>query len=491
MLIIRYLSSRNFYLGGFPSRKLLATLLFMGLVAILLRMAWKNWALSIPVPLQNSSVSSVQKNALNGNYFETSIRYATNGQQRTADFRIWMPQGVQRVRGLIIKQHRCGDDPLSNLSLNNANDLQWQALALKHQFALVAAKRINFEFCDGNIDRNSDDIFLKALQNLALKSNHPELEKIPWALWGHSGGADWAVSTLLKYPERTIAVVALRSGGILISGASEVLASKIDPKVLGVPVLFSVGEKEQPEYFEEAHQLPKKVFSRYRKAGALWALAEEADGGHGSYDTRLLAIPYLDSILSTRLKGTDNKLYPINPDQGWLGNLTTHTANSIGQYNGDALAAAWLPNEEIAHKWQAYSTTPDFWNRMRYKLCASQRVANILGVPHLTDSCYPDKITPTRPPSSPTNARITKISGTELVLNWDFVPDLENRMPSFRIYRNKSLLATLQSQDYNSDDAPKAPQVVLEFKDKHPIFNASYTISAFNLLGESLSQPAY
>jgi hypothetical protein len=258
-----------------------------------------------------------------------------------------------------------------------------------------------------------------------------------------------------------------------------------------VPVLLAVGEKEQSEYFEEAHQLPQKVFSRYRKAGALWAFAEEAQTAHGSLDTRLLAIPYLDSILSARLKGNDTKLYPINPDQGWLGNLTTHAAAPIDQYDGDALAAAWLPNEEIAHKWQAYSTTPDFWNRMRYKLCASQRVANILGVPHLPDSCYPDKITPTRPPSSPTNARIIKISGTKLVLNWDFVPNLEDRMPSFRIYRNKSLLATLQSQDYNSDDIPKAPQVILEFKDKHPIANASYTISAFNHLGESLSQPAY
>ena len=38
----------------------------------------------------------------------------------------------------------------------------------------------------------AEKTFLKALDDFAAKSGHAELAKVPWILWGHSGGGIWA-----------------------------------------------------------------------------------------------------------------------------------------------------------------------------------------------------------------------------------------------------------------------------------------------------------
>ena len=59
--------------------------------------------------------------------------------------------------------------------------------------------------------RGSDKIFLKALSELAAKSGHPELQTVPWVLWGHSGGGIWSNAMTILHPER-VAAAFLRSG---------------------------------------------------------------------------------------------------------------------------------------------------------------------------------------------------------------------------------------------------------------------------------------
>ena len=74
---------------------------------------------------------------------------------------------------------------------------------------------------------------------------------------------------------------------------------------------------------------------------------------------------------------------------------------------------------------------------------------------------------------------------------WNFTPDLENGLPKFRIYRNNSLIATLQGQERDGGDAPIYPHVVLEFRDKSTGENDIYAVSAFNSLGENISQSSH
>ena len=427
-------------------------LLLIPLTFALLYFGWKKWLLSVPEPLPERSTLAI-KNSLNyGTYYEASILPTKKDKYLSADYRIWIPNNVKRIRGLIVKQHGCGD-PAAATGLEHANDLQWQALASKHQFALIGTQySTRNELCGdwALIDHGTESSFLKAVQVFANKSGHLELDKVPWALWGHSGGADWAAQMVYKYPNRTIAVVATRCGG-------STFRSKLDSKLFKVPVLFAVAEKENT-LVDECRDLPQRIFFRYRKEKALWAVAVEANTAHETADTRLLAIPYFEAIMTARLAKNSNELLPIDKTQGWLGDLTTHEIAPVDRFKKNPLQAAWLPNEETALKWQEYVTT--------------------------------GKIYPTSKPKAPTNVTVTNISPTEKVIKWNFTPDLENGLPSFRIYRHNSLIQTLEGQKHNFGDAPEPANVTLEFRDTKTAPDSIYTVAAFNQLGESVSSPA-
>jgi pimeloyl-ACP methyl ester carboxylesterase len=484
--------------GIYIKWKFLVIFLLATLTTFLIHLGWTKWLLSVPQPLpQQSTISTGKKNSLErGIYYETSVPITDTANHILANYRIWIPNGVETLRGVIVRQHGCGGE-----GLVYANDLHWQALAIKHQLAILGTKYQTVGIypddpCDSwaVIDRGSEDAFLKSLNEFGQKSRHPELGKLPWVLWGYSGGADWAVQMSHKYPDRTIALIAMRGGGVNISHSEplKLLTSDINPNVLGMPVLYALGADEAVGtiYFSEGLDLPRQVFSRFRKAGALWGLALEADMGHGSTDTRLIAIPYLDTILTIRLTKDSQKLRQLHVSQGWLANPDTHEIASFSNYKGDPLHATWLPNEETAYKWHAYVSNPNLFEKARYSFCSHKSFVTLIGAPHLYQSCYPNRVSPTRKPNAPDDLRAVRIGATEVVLNWDFTPDLENGLPKFRVYRNNALIATLQGQERDGGDAPIYPHIVLEFRDKAAGENDIYAVSAFNSLGENISQSA-
>jgi pimeloyl-ACP methyl ester carboxylesterase len=423
---------------------------FLAAFFLLLVLAYffrQRWLLNLPQLLPSKATVSGSSSLLRGSYYEVSIPPTKEAKYKSAKYRLWVPDGVKTLRGLIVKQHGCGDAAAAS-GLEHANDLQWQTLALKHQFALLGTEILNGDRpCEywALINYGSGEAFLKALDAFAKKSQHAELTEVPWALWGHSGGADWVAQMLQQYPERTIAVVAVRGGGFPLLGTNPTLA--------GIPVLFASGEKDP--YASETLELPKQVFLRYRKINAVWAFAIEANTAHESGDTRFLAIPYLDAAIGDRLASDSNQLNLVKADRGWLGNTGTHMIAPINLYEGNPLEAVWLPNEETARKWQKYVKT--------------------------------GKIPATRKPAAPTNLSVTRIGTTEALLTWKYIPDLENGLPSFRIYRNSSLIQTLKGQEHNFGDAAEPPNVVLEFRDKNATLNSIYTVTAFNDLGEMVA----
>ncbi|MFM8550522.1 MAG: hypothetical protein ACKOBS_07610, partial [Verrucomicrobiota bacterium] len=54
-----------------------------------------------------------------------------------ATYNLWIPEGVKQVRGIIVHQHGCGEGSNKG-ALTAADDLHWQALARKHECALLA-----------------------------------------------------------------------------------------------------------------------------------------------------------------------------------------------------------------------------------------------------------------------------------------------------------------------------------------------------------------
>jgi hypothetical protein len=116
-------------------------------------------------------------------------------------YTLWIPQGVPRLRGIIVHQHGAGTTA-SKEGATAAYDLHWQALAKKWDCALLGpsyhARNEKNDLSPGASQhwfdprRGSEKTFLKALGEFAAKSTHPEIETVPWVLWGHSGGGIWS-----------------------------------------------------------------------------------------------------------------------------------------------------------------------------------------------------------------------------------------------------------------------------------------------------------
>ena len=53
------------------------------------------------------------------------------------NYTIWIPSGVKTLRGVIVHQHGCGEGSCKS-GLTGAYDLHWQALAKKHDCALLS-----------------------------------------------------------------------------------------------------------------------------------------------------------------------------------------------------------------------------------------------------------------------------------------------------------------------------------------------------------------
>ena len=88
-------------------------------------------------------------------------------------FRVWLPDGVERLRGVIVHQHGCGAGACRG-GETAADDLQWQALAKKWECALLGPsyKQEDGQNCRLWCDpRNGSRArFLQGLGDLASKS---------------------------------------------------------------------------------------------------------------------------------------------------------------------------------------------------------------------------------------------------------------------------------------------------------------------------------
>src|SRR5262249_44919226 len=69
------------------------------------------------------------------------VRYEAGAQKGelvyAVNYTVWIPKDVKSLRGVIVHQHGCGEGSCRS-GLTGAYDLHWQALARKHDCALLA-----------------------------------------------------------------------------------------------------------------------------------------------------------------------------------------------------------------------------------------------------------------------------------------------------------------------------------------------------------------
>ncbi len=387
-------------------------------------------------------------------------------------FTVWIPPGVKSLRGLIVHQHGCGEGSCKS-GQTGAFDLHWQALAKKHDCALMGPSYEQPEkencqlWCDPR--NGSDNAFQKSLQELGSQSAHPELATVPWAIWGHSGGGHWAGGMLLLHPER-VAAAWLRSGVPPLKAAEgKPTPYSMSDAACQVPVMCNLGTQEgvtvKDGRFAGVWGGVETFFHELRSKGGLVGLAVDPLTSHECGNQRYLAIPWFDACLSTRLPNkTSEPLMPMLSNDAWVAPLVldpykAHAPLPALDYDGPIAQSVWLPNETIAKAWTQY----------------------------VTDTAVSD----VTPPSAPTNLRV---KGVELT--WEAEADLESGLASFIIERDGLFLANVPEQGKNPfgrpvfqnlqySDTPPQPLVPMRFTDDKAEKGASpqYRVIAVNTVG--------
>lgn len=407
------------------------------------------------------------------------VRYEASTQPGALTFpvnyTVWIPSEVKTLRGVVVHQHGCGEGSCRS-GLTGAFDLHWQALAKKHDCALLSPsyeqpQGANCQmWCDPR--NGSDAAFQKCLVDLGKKSGHPELSKVPWALWGHSGGGHWAGGMVMLHPER-VAAAWLRSGVPLLKPNPKrptIKPHALPDAALKVPVMCNPGTKEgvtvKDGRFALVWPANEVFFYDVRSKGGLIGVSVDPLTAHECGNQRYFAIPWLDACLSMRLpKVSGNPLLSMPTDTAWLASPTGFKAVPSAKFEGDPLKAAWLPNKDVAQGWMQY----------------------------VKDTAVID----TTPPPAPTNLIV---KGNEL--SWEAEADLESGLAHFIIERDGQFLANVPEQGKNRfgrpifqnlqySDTPTQPLKTMHFSDTNAETGKkhAYRVITVNTVGLK-SQPA-
>lgn len=365
-------------------------------------------------------------------------------------YTVWIPAGVETLRGVVVHQHGCGEGSCKS-GQTGAWDLHWQALAKKHDCALMAPSYEQPQEADCQMwcdPRNGSGAkFQQALHDLGKECGHPELATVPWALWGHSGGGHWAGGMTLVHPDR-VAAAWLRSGVpqlVANPDRPSIKVHDLPSAALGVPMMCNPGTKEgvtvKEGRFARVWPANETFFHKVRGDGGLLGVAVDPLSAHECGNQRYMAIPWLDACLSARLPDkVGDPLKPMPTNGAWLAELLSTEAKAAAEFKGDAKKAVWLPNEAIAKLWMQY----------------------------VKDTEIPD----TTAPPAPTNL---KVVGAKLT--WNAEADLESGLAHFIIERDGKEIATVPKEPKNRfgrpifqglqySDTPTAPLVEMQFTDE-------------------------
>lgn len=389
-----------------------------------------------------------------GKYLEISYPPSTvpGELELGVTYTLWIPEGVPKIRGIIVHQHGCGAGACKG-GATAAYDLHWQALAKKWDCALLGPSYQQEDkqncrlWCDPR--NGSAKTFLKAIGEFAKLSKRQELEVVPWCLWGHSGGGFWASLMQTAYPERIVAIW-FRSGTAYATWEKgEIPKPEIPDAAYKIPMMCNPGAKEKDDKrFSGAWTGSMAMFKAYRAKGAPIGFAPDPRTAHECGDSRYLAIPFFDACLRLRLaekNGTDQTLKTLDMKGAWLAEPLSDKAEAAASYKGDVKESVWLPNEQFAKAWTEY-----------VKVGA---------------------VSDTTPPTAAYNVKVTSNPDQTIAITWSADADFESGIQAFVIQRDGKDLAQFpekpvgkfgrplfQSMSYH--DTPEKPLPEMRFVDK-------------------------
>jgi hypothetical protein len=270
-----------------------------------------------------------------------------SGQNRAA--RLWIPDGVDTIKGILIVGNGAGGDSRSDVNLAYN-----QAFAKLHGFAIIATGRF------GMMDNAEyTGFWLPSLASLAAASGHPELVHAPYAPVGLSNGGQMSYGFNVNAPEKTIAFIANKGQFYYTSNLP------VGHAALKTPGILIAGETDTIDRRNSIRNL--FLNNRTASKGALWTWVEQENTGHARLANELVFALMAEAIkarypvdqVPTASSGVT--LTSIAESSGWLADTNSWTSgltyvDSYANYTGNKAAAGWLLNEGMANAYRAFST---------------------------------------------------------------------------------------------------------------------------------------
>jgi dienelactone hydrolase len=252
---------------------------------------------------------------------------------------LWAPPGVAQFKTVLVLVPGSNGDGRSQ-----ADDEFWRAFAVKEQAAIVACRFTDKKHEQGfieeyvNVSQGSGQALLDALGQFAAREKHPEIATAPLLLWGMSAGGEFNYEFVAWKPERVAAFI-VNKGGIYYTA----LASKA---ARAVPGILFVGGKD----LDSRTFTIKGLFGVNRRAGALWALAEEPGLEHVVGHSKELGAMLFEDVLATPQGSLTEK-------SGFVGDVHTFAIQPASTASTANILTSWLPTERLANAWKAVVTS--------------------------------------------------------------------------------------------------------------------------------------
>ena len=268
--------------------------------------------------------------------FDISIPENDTASYTYADFRIWINDSTDTLRGIYWFMH-----PNNGDSRDIVTDTAYQNLAQGQNFAVLGAHIFNM-----HMDTGIGDAVIAAMDSFAILSQHQELSFIPFFINGYSWGGQFAYHFTKWKPERIVGFIT-QKGGYHDTTNAEL--------AIQVPALMIVGENDLDYRIENL----TNIFLNHRPEGAKWILAKEPGAGHSLVTDFSFLNSFFNTVVNLRIPHSTNLFEPIilnslSDSIGWLGNQDTYTIGSWECYNSNKDSSSWFPSRLVGEKWQNF-----------------------------------------------------------------------------------------------------------------------------------------
>jgi hypothetical protein len=263
--------------------------------------------------------------------------------------KLWVPPGVDVVRGVFISGHGGGGGD----SRNFARDENMRAMAMRLGFGIAGLHN----FPGGRAYEIGAAVFFYALEEFAKLGHHPELAHVPFVMYGSSNGGSATYGFVNYAPERAICFVSNVAGG-----------GNPQPPVdaaLQVPGMFIIG-KYDALTGQRGMESTQRMMAYARPKGARWAWALELKGHEDGYSfdvymklvEQAVALRYPEHLNPANGPVT---LEDIPEREGWLVDMDSWESgftyvDDYANYRGDKQLAGWVLNKDMAYVYRSLAT---------------------------------------------------------------------------------------------------------------------------------------